>query len=106
MKAAVPNVPPPVGIVNVAPAAGQVNVPAPPLFVKFVVNVRPDTEPALPSTLTPFKVKAPDVLLSATAVVPIYVEEELGALSPVFVPEFVPVISDVKANVPFESFRV
>ena len=48
MKAAEPRVPPPVGTVKVAPAAGQDITPAPPLLVKFVVKVSPVTDPALP----------------------------------------------------------
>ena len=67
VKAALPNVPPPVGIVRVAPAAGQDKVPTPPLLVKFVVKVSPVTEPALPVVLpevpetfpVTFPVKAP-----------------------------------------------
>ena len=48
MKAAVPRVPPPVGMVRVAPATGQVKVPAPPLLVRAVVKVALVTVPALP----------------------------------------------------------
>lgn len=48
MNAALPNVPPPVGIVRVAPAAGHVNVPTPPLFVNAVVRVALVTVAAFP----------------------------------------------------------
>lgn len=48
MKAFVPSVPPPVGIVRVAPAPGQVNVPAPPLLIRVVVKVALVTVAALP----------------------------------------------------------
>jgi hypothetical protein len=53
VKAALPNVPPPVGIVNVAPAAGHVRTPAPPLLVSVVVNVALVTEPAVREDAVP-----------------------------------------------------
>jgi len=53
VNAAVPNVPPPVGIVRVAPAAGQVRVPAPPLLVRAVVRVAFVTCPAVKLAAVP-----------------------------------------------------
>ena len=52
MNAAVPNVPPPEGMVKGGAPAGQDKVPpVPPLLVKAVVNVALVTVPALPVTL-------------------------------------------------------
>ena len=91
VNAAVPKVPPPVGIVKVAPAAGQVKVPAPPLLVKAVVKTAFVTVAALPSIpVIPVKARAALALFKAIAVVPTYIVEELAALSPVFVPEVFP----------------
>jgi hypothetical protein len=70
VNAALPSVPPPVGIVKVAPAAGQAKVPAPPLLVRLVVRVSPEIEPAEPSMLTPAKDNAPEARFKATEVVP------------------------------------
>ena len=105
MKAAVPNVPPPVGIVKVAPAAGQVKIPAPPLLVKAVVKVALVTVAAFPSILViPVRIRAALARFKATAVVPIYIVELLAALSPVFVPEMVAFPEIVR--VLFASFKV
>ena len=72
-----------VGYTAVAVAASLVMA----VLVAFVAFVAEAAEPSM--LVIPVRASAPDAVFRVTAVVPIYIVEELAALSPVLVPEIV-----------------